>query len=174
MIWNVFLLTLFFINILQNVFVAVPPKIHAWERTLEVTAGDDLSIICEATGNPMPRVSWRKYETGKRWHSCLGLVLDNWQYVSLVSLLTVVTDYSLLIMTQCAKCFIGQMNQKPIYLHKLNVYNHLCTAISRAESDRLKNSKNLLLIVDIFLEEWKYCFNLSLSSFFQTDVWFLI
>ena len=87
----------FFANIIfhqyfTECFVAVPPKIHAWERTLEVTAGDDLSIICEATGNPMPRVSWRKYETGKRWHSCLGLVLDIWHYVSLVSLLTV-TDY---------------------------------------------------------------------------------
>lgn len=49
----------------HNLTVLVPPQIHAWERTLEVTAGDDLSIICEATGNPMPRVSWRKYETGR-------------------------------------------------------------------------------------------------------------
>ena len=43
----------------------VPPEIHSWERTLEVTAGDDLNIICEASGNPVPRVSWRRYETGR-------------------------------------------------------------------------------------------------------------
>ena len=44
---------------------SVPAQIHAWERTLEVTAGDDLNIICEASGNPVPRVTWKKYETGK-------------------------------------------------------------------------------------------------------------
>ena len=47
----------------------VPPYIHSWERTLEVTAGDDLTIICEATGNPAPTISWRKYETGKHLSS---------------------------------------------------------------------------------------------------------
>ena len=30
-----------------------------------MTAGDDLNIICEASGNPVPRVSWRRYETGR-------------------------------------------------------------------------------------------------------------
>ena len=48
---------------------SVPPYIHSWERTLEVTAGDDLTIICEATGNPAPTISWRKYETGKHLSS---------------------------------------------------------------------------------------------------------
>ena len=43
----------------------MPPQIHSWERTLEVTAGDDLNMVCEASGNPVPRVSWRRYETGR-------------------------------------------------------------------------------------------------------------
>ena len=43
----------------------MPPYIHSWERTLEVTAGDDITIICEATGNPEPSIAWRKYDTGK-------------------------------------------------------------------------------------------------------------
>ena len=34
-----------------------------------MTAGDDLTIICEATGNPAPTISWRKYETGKHLSS---------------------------------------------------------------------------------------------------------
>ena len=29
-----------------------------------MTAGDDVTIICEATGNPAPSIRWRKYETG--------------------------------------------------------------------------------------------------------------
>ena len=45
-------------------FLLVPPHIHSWERTLEVTAGDDITIICEATGHPPPTIAWRKYETG--------------------------------------------------------------------------------------------------------------
>ena len=56
----------FFIIIFYLYIFSVPPKIHSWERTLEVTAGDDMNIICEASGNPPPRVGWRKYETGKR------------------------------------------------------------------------------------------------------------
>ena len=52
-------------NSVENILFSVPPEIHAWERTLEVTAGDDLNIICEASGNPAPRVSWRRYETGR-------------------------------------------------------------------------------------------------------------
>ena len=54
-----------FCSLYKNPFFSVPPQIHAWERTLEVTAGDDLNIICEASGNPAPRVTWRKYETGR-------------------------------------------------------------------------------------------------------------
>ena len=34
-----------------------------------MTAGDDLTIICEATGSPAPTISWRKYETGKHLSS---------------------------------------------------------------------------------------------------------
>ena len=30
-----------------------------------MTAGDDLNMVCEASGNPVPRVSWRRYETGR-------------------------------------------------------------------------------------------------------------
>ena len=51
------------------------------------------------------------------------------------------------------------------------MYNKIFIAISSAESDRLKNSKNILVIVDVLLVEWKYYFNLSLSLFFrQTSV----
>ena len=38
---------------------------------------------------------------------------------------------SLSTMTQCAKYFIGQMNQKPIYLHKLNVQQNIYCNIKR-------------------------------------------
>jgi len=45
--------------------VLVAPVITSWERTLEVSAGDDLTIICEATGNPPPKITWRKHQDGK-------------------------------------------------------------------------------------------------------------
>ena len=46
-------------------FVSVSPEIHSWERTVEVSAGDDLTIICDATGNPPPKITWRKQQDGK-------------------------------------------------------------------------------------------------------------
>jgi len=45
--------------------VLVSPEIHSWERTVEVSAGDDLTIICDATGNPPPKITWRKQQDGK-------------------------------------------------------------------------------------------------------------
>ena len=47
-------------SILISSFVVVPAKLSL-ERTLEVSAGSDLTIICEATGNSPPKITWRKH-----------------------------------------------------------------------------------------------------------------
>ena len=46
-------------------FVLVSPEIHSWERTVDVSAGDDLTIIFKATGNPPPKITWRKQQDVK-------------------------------------------------------------------------------------------------------------
>lgn len=50
----------------HKVVVLTPPLITTWHRQREVNAGQDLNISCEATGNPAPQISWRKYETGQK------------------------------------------------------------------------------------------------------------
>ena len=43
---------------------AVPAEIQSWERTLEVVAGDDITITCEATGHPPPSLAWTRSQSG--------------------------------------------------------------------------------------------------------------
>jgi len=52
-------------EVTHSLDVLVSPRITSWERDLEVIAGDDVTIMCEATGNPPPKISWRKQHDGK-------------------------------------------------------------------------------------------------------------
>ena len=46
------------------VCTVVPAEIQSWERTLEVVAGDDITITCEATGHPPPNLAWTRSQSG--------------------------------------------------------------------------------------------------------------
>jgi len=49
----------------HSVQILVAPVITNWDEKLEAIAGDDVVISCEATGNPTPRISWRKHQDGR-------------------------------------------------------------------------------------------------------------
>jgi len=52
-------------EVTHSVQILVAPVITKWDLSREATAGDDVVISCEATGNPTPRISWRKHQDGR-------------------------------------------------------------------------------------------------------------
>jgi len=55
-----------FISIEVKFFVPVPPDIVSDESSadLSVQEGDNATLYCRATGNPPPRVTWRRDPPG--------------------------------------------------------------------------------------------------------------
>jgi len=52
-------------EVTHSVQILVAPVITKWDLSREATAGDDVVISCEATGNPTPTISWRKHQDGR-------------------------------------------------------------------------------------------------------------
>lgn len=52
-------------SVRHQVTVLAAPVITKWDEGKEVEAGDDVALSCEATGNPLPKISWRKHEDSR-------------------------------------------------------------------------------------------------------------
>jgi hypothetical protein len=45
--------------------VPVPPAITSWNNSVRVRSGEELTLSCEAAGDPPPTITWTHYLSGK-------------------------------------------------------------------------------------------------------------